>query len=272
MATLPVLSLRERFDALTPRERRMLGLLALALAAFLIYLLFRGGGGDEQIGLPDSPAPIPMAAPPPPPAAMAPPPSVPAAPVATAYRLIGIFGGGPGGGAAVLAMPDGSQRTVRIGREFEPGTRLRAVSLRHAILTTPSGDIMLEIGKQGGAPVPASSPAAAPAASAPAPAPSPPPDRARETMQYRLGLEPRRSGDRISGFVVKPGAQLPALQQAGLMPGDVLLAVNGRTFDSAERVEELAGEIASSYTAEFEVERAGRRQTFALQVRPRQSR
>jgi general secretion pathway protein C len=89
----------------------------------------------------------------------------------------------------------------------------------------------------------------------------------RETVDYRLGLQPVRSEGRINGFAIRPDAVLPQLQQAGLRPGDVILAVNGQAFQSEEKVLELSNEIATSRTSEFEFIRQGKMMRASLTVR-----
>jgi general secretion pathway protein C len=88
-----------------------------------------------------------------------------------------------------------------------------------------------------------------------------------QTVDYRTGLQAVKSDGRISGFALKPKAALPRLEQAGLRPGDILLAVNGQALQSEEKVLELANEIASSRTAEFEFTRGGRKMTASLEVK-----
>jgi type II secretory pathway component PulC len=272
MATLPAapLTIRDRFDALTPRERRMLALLGVALLLFALYLLLRGSGesGEVPVELAAAPPP-PVAAPAP--TAYTPPPPPPPAPVTAppaqtgTLLLVGIFGGGPGGGAAILQGADGAQRLVRVGREFQPGTSLRAVGLRHVVIATPGGDLRLEIGKAGGTPVVAPVPALAASAPQPAPAAGAPATEAvrRETLQYQLGTERVQIGGQ-SGYRIKPGQRLPHLDKAGLQPGDVIVGINGGGFNE-ERLMEMAYDINNAPRTEFEVIRNGRRLRMALE-------
>jgi len=265
-------SLRVRFDALSARERRMLALLAVALVAFLLYLMLRGGGNEVGPAETASRPPVPVVTPAPPPVASTPPPAsvapAPAPASASGLLLVGVFGGGPGGGAAILQTPDGSQRRVRIGREVMPGLLLRAVGLRHVVLATGSGDVRLEIGKAGAIPV-----AAPPSGPAPAMPVPPLPKSAgeptaevtrRETMQYQLGTEPVTTDGGISGYRIKPGARLPHLDRAGMLPGDVIVGINGGGFNE-ERLAEMSYDIATAPRTEFEVIRNGRRMRLAVE-------
>ncbi|HWT11956.1 MAG TPA: PDZ domain-containing protein [Allosphingosinicella sp.] len=179
-----------------------------------------------------------------------------AAPAAEGLRLYGLLGGG-----AIIGVADGRQRWVAVGREVVPGLRLHEVRQHQAVLVSAGG--MVELSLDGSAAPAAGRPSAAPA--------SPPSGRARdeETLHYRFGLAPQRDGERIIGFAVRPEADLPMLRRAGLQAGDVLVSVNGQSFDSQERVQELATEIAGSFTAEFEFLRGGQRMRRSLEVNPR---
>jgi len=222
--------------AIGARDRRALAAGGTVVVLLLAYLLWPAG---EQPPAP-GPAPTRSAAPLPPPAAVAvPPPAAPAADVAQLH-LIGVMASG-----AVIGRADGSQRFVPLGREVVPGATLVRVELHAAVLATAAGEVRLgfEDADRGGA--------------APAAAAAPPPAQREETLRYRLGLAPRMAGGRVDGYIVRPGADLPALARAGIQPGDVILRVNGAQLDE-ERREELAWQIANSRRVEFEIERGGR--------------
>lgn len=216
-----------------------------AIAILILYLFMRGDGSEpSSVELVQPEAQI--VAPPP---VIASPPMVAAAPVAdlSQLRLYGVLGSG-----AVIGMADGTQRFVAIGRDVVPGVTLRRVEVHHAVLATGSGEVRL--GFDGVA-----QPQAAPAAAA-APADA---AQREEGLRYRVGLAPRVAGGRVNGYTVRPGASLPALERAGIRPGDVILRVNGSQFDE-ERLSELAWQIANSDHVEFEVERGGRPMRMAL--------
>lgn len=255
-------ALRQRLAALTPRERLLLGVGAAAFLAFLLYLMLHGGGGsDEPVELTASPPPpAPIAAP----VSYVPPPAPiqPVQPTASAagLMLIGLFGGGPGGGAAVIAMADGVHRTIPVGREFQRGMTLKSVGIDYVILGSASGDQKLELGKTGTTPV-----AAAPVTAAVVPAGAAPGEaRKAETNAYRIGLEPVKTNGAITGHRIRAGAKLPHLDKAGLVPGDLILGVNGSVLNE-EQLMELSWTIANSTSTEFEVMRNGRKIKLALQ-------
>jgi general secretion pathway protein C len=223
-----------------PAERRrllILGGIAGLLVLVLAYMMLAG---------PEVPPATPSPPPPPPPVAAAPPPAPP--PVAPAASPEGLRLHGVTGAGAIIAMPDGNQRLVRLGRDVLPGLKLEQVRLDHALLRSAAGAFRLDFTgvTAAGAPAVPVQPAAADEAA-----------QREETLRYRLGLEPRRVGERIASHVVRPGANLPVLQRAGLRPGDVILRVNGSQLDE-ERLAELAWTIANSERVEFEIERDGR--------------
>lgn len=264
--TLPSLPqpLAARWHALSSRERGLVAFAVLLLLGILLYLLSRGEAepGVELSATPASaveapilPAPAPMPAP-------APPPAAPSASV-DGLILHGVLGGGAGGGAAIIAFPDGGQRWIRVGREFLPGVTLREVGIRHAILTTSAGEMRMEFNKSAqlqAAPAPVigtSSGAGDPSL------------RRRETLEFRMGLAPKEVNGRKIGYAVRAGAKLPHLQRAGLQPGDVITKINGNAFRSDEKVLELSEELATSYTAEIEYLRGGKKMRARLEMNKR---
>lgn len=258
---------RERFARLTPRERRFVAAGAIALLLFALYWLWPAGEkSDVELATTPPPpvqpvfvAPVP---PPPPPSPPAPAPPAADASALAGLTLRGVMGGGPSGGAAIVAA-NGAERVVRVGRELIPGVILREVGIRHAIASSPGGDIRLELNKTGGTILSAAAPGA------PAMALNAPPTPHREALQYRLGLAPQKVDGRIRGFAIRPTARLPMLERAGLRPGDILVSVNGQAVESEEKVIELPQEIAGAYTAEFEFIRGGKRMKASLDVNKR---
>jgi general secretion pathway protein C len=229
--------------------------LAMIVGGGLVLLLLAWwltAPGDEPAApapTPAAPAPLPVATAAP--ATVAAPPAQPA-PSTEGLRLFGLLGSG-----AIIGFPDGTQRLVRIGRDVLPGLTLVAVRQHNVLLRSGGGDIILDFGGV----------AAAPGAAAPGPAPAGQPAAEAalrdETLRYRLGLAPRMESGRVTGFTIRPGTSLPALQRAGLRPGDTIISVNGSRLDE-ERMLELAWTIANSDRTEFEYERGGRRLRAAV--------
>ena len=139
---------------LEPRDRRALAWGGPVAVILLLYLAFRGSGDSSPSSpmtpaandLPATYAEAPVAAVPSPTIVAAPtvvvtqPVVVAAAPTTDVaqLRLVGILSRG-----AVIAMADGTQRFVPVGREIMPGVILRGVDVHHAILATQSGEVRL---------------------------------------------------------------------------------------------------------------------------------
>ena len=228
------------------KDRR--ALFAIGAIASLLLLLYLSLRGDVPSVAPPQPAPPPVA----PPAPAAPQAVVTPTTTPEGLKLHGVTGAG-----AIIAMADGRQRLVAVGREVLPGLVLAENHPDHVLLRSGASEFRLDFtGASAAGGAPASALAHAGSASEAA-------IRA-ETLNYRLGLAPRRTGGRVTGHVVRPGARLPALERAGLQAGDVILRVDGSEFDQ-ERMLELPWTIAQSGRVRFEIERGGRPMRLVLQ-------
>lgn len=201
----------------TPREWALAIGGGLALSAGLVWVL--RGGGDEA-----PPASLP---PPPPPVIASPPPPVAAAVSAPSDLALAGLRAGPDGGMAIV-VAGGKQYLLRPGRALPGGMKLLRVEPGRAILTGPSGEMVLAFAD--------AAPAMAGLATPPGGDPTP----------LRLALSPLREQGRLVGWRLKSLAGLPALARAGLKPGDVLLSANGAELISEEKVMELPQELAAN--------------------------
>ena len=221
------------------RQRALIG--GAVILALVVALLFSLRDSEAP------PTPPPLPAPP----AFAPPPAVPAVPApapqaaasAEGLRLHGVLGAG-----AVIADANGGQRFVTIGRDVAPGLALEQIGIDHVMLRSGAGLIRLDFA---GATAAGAAQSAAAGSSGDA-------DLRAETLRYRLGLAPRQQGGAVTGHLVRPAASMPALERAGIRPGDVIVSINGSRFDQ-ERMLEMAWTLANSNSVTFEVERDGRR-------------
>lgn len=240
----------------TPREWAVAIGGGLALAAALVAVL--RGDDAAPVAAPATPALVqPAAAPPPLPAPSPLPPSETPSAVAPKLVLRGIVQRA-GGAAAVIETGDGRQRLVRVGGQVVPGVRLEQVMRNSVELAIGSTRQMLRFDG-----------AAAPAEPA---APAAPPGvgvLAGTVNAYRLGMEATRKGGRVRGFAVIDTARLPLLQQAGLRPGDVVLAVNGAPLVSEEKLMELPNEVAGAYSVVISFERGGQPMSATVEVQKR---
>ena len=158
----------------------------------------------------------------------------------------------------MLGFAPEAQRAIRVGRDYRPGIRLVAVGAGHALLATGGAEVRLELAQAYRAGAASQTDASGAKAGT-----------AQAGTKPRMGMVARKTQGRTDGFAIRDPREVPALQKAGLRQGDVILAVNGQSFDSQEKLLDLPREIAGSYTAEFEIERGGRRMKVSLPVNPR---
>lgn len=139
-----------------------------------------------------------------------------------------------GRGSAIIAGPDGVQKSVSVGEEVAPGVVLKSVAFDHVTLDRggASEDLFLPQGDGGSAPV--GSPAAGGAA-APAPAVTSAAD-----LRGDVSAIPRIDGGRVTGLTLR-GQGKGAFQAAGLQDGDVVTAIAGKPIASAADLEQLQG-------------------------------
>lgn len=187
-------------------------------------------------------------------------------------RLYGVRAGGPGGGSAIIGLPDGRQVSVGVGEEVESGLLLREVGPDHAILARGPSLSRLTFSETplGVAPPPpppagpqtVTPPAPAPVAAAAATGPTVDPAR----LMAQASLRPRMRGLRMDGFTVSGAGDGAALRAAGLRPGDVILAVDGEPLDSLERIAGLRGQLIDRPSVELRFERNGVTQTSTIRT------
>jgi general secretion pathway protein C len=163
-----------------------------------------------------------------------------------------------GRGSAIIALPDGTQRSFAVGEEVMPGVTLAEVGF-DSVTINRSGtleQIFLDQSPPVQGAAPGSTPAptqAQPATPPPAPTPAGGPP---------VQLQPRMRGGQIDGIIINPGSDGgQALRAAGLAPGDVIVSVAGQRVRSIEQAHALMSGSGSTVT----VERGG--STVAMRVR-----
>jgi hypothetical protein len=148
----------------------------------------------------------------------------------------------PGAAAAIIGEADGRQRLVRVGALVAPGVRLAEVTSRSAVLDIGGVRqvLLLDLG--------VAAPEAAEAV------------RGRAALlgsanDWRLAVRAVREDGRISGWEVRDSAVVPLLGEAGLRPGDVLLAVNDIELFSEEKLMDVPAELAGAGEARLHFRR-----------------
>lgn len=140
-----------------------------------------------------------------------------------------------GGGSAIIETPDGVQSSFGVGDEVMPGVTLKQVAFDSVTIDRSGVAEQLFLDQS----------IAAPVAKTSAAAPSTLPD----------ALKAEGQGAKAGGITIKPGGPGDMMLQAGLLPGDVVTAVNGQPVNSIEMV---TSQLSKGGSVSLQVERAGR--------------
>nr|WP_246373096.1 type II secretion system protein N [Lysobacter spongiae] len=176
----------------------------------------------------------------------------------------------PGGtlGAAIIAGPDTSQQAYRVGDAIADGIVLAEVEPGYAVLRRGGREVRLALvagpdapsGTAGGR-LPASpSSGGAPAVTPPA---AEPVAMAPAQLMSQAGMRATLDG----GYALVPRGDGAFFRQAGLEPGDVLVAVDGRPLD-LERLRGLEAELGTRASTVLTVKRGDQTRTITLQATP----
>ncbi|WP_267435174.1 type II secretion system protein N [Sphingomonas sp. GM_Shp_1] len=193
-----------------------------------------------------------------------------AAPAAVTSLQLTLFGTrideASGRGSAIVAGPDGVQRSVSVGEEIQPGVMLKAVAFDHITIDRGgrSEDLYLD---QSDAPA-TTTPAPAPGGpSVPLSGPVPPQGGvAIAQLRTDIGFIPRLDGGRVSGLVVRPQGSGAAFRAAGLREGDIVTALGGRPVTGASDLDRLAADFAQGGSLSITVERGDQTLPLSLQI------
>ncbi|MBA4047536.1 MAG: type II secretory protein PulC [Sphingomonas sp.] len=163
-----------------------------------------------------------------------------------------------GRGAAIIAGPDGEQKSYSVGEEITPGATLKAVAFDRVTIERGGKEEVLAIDQASGgtAPtVPGAPPATSPASGA-APAASVDPSGVTfAQLRAEVGFIPRIDGGKVSGLVVRPQGSGAAFRKIGLKEGDVVTQIGGRPVTGPGDIEALSGQFAKGGTLSVTVER-----------------
>lgn len=174
------------------------------------------------------------------------------------------------GGAALIAGEGEDERHYRVGDDLPGGATLEQILPDRVILSRDGRFEMLRLPRQrleahAVNPIPGTGDAALASTLAQRrEAWLREPSRFMEVVRVR----PVMAGGRLKGFAVSPRREAALFRRAGLEPGDVVTAVNGRDLASVGDPRSMIKELASASTVTLEVERDGRRQTLTLPLGP----
>lgn len=165
--------------------------------------------------------------------------------------------GAMGGGSAIIAGPDGVQKSIGVGQEIVPGATLKAVAFDHITIDRGGAaeDLFIVQGDPGSAPP--SPPAEGTGAGAPPPLAPPGTGVTITQLRADTGFIPRIDAGRVTGLVVRPQGAGAVFRQAGFREGDVVTAINGKPVTSAGDLEQLGPQLANGGTLSVTVERGG---------------
>ena len=162
-----------------------------------------------------------------------------------------------GAGSAILAASGGDQSVYRIGEEVMDGVTLSAVAFDHVTLSRGGSSELLYLDQSKPAPT------IAPAETAPAPPPADGADSASlsaEALQQGIGFAPGAGGVALS-----PKGDGAAFRSAGLMGGDLLVALNGQTVSGPQDIAALSG-VSPGSIVSLSVLRKGRKVPLRIMV------
>lgn len=181
-----------------------------------------------------------------------------------------------GRGSAIIAAPDGLQKSFAVGEEVMPGVTLVAVTFDSVTLDRGGTREQLYLDQSPTAtivaPGAAPSPAIAPPPTAPPPVVTVPavqmplaaPSPGTTIMGREVRYEPRMDKGRVTGVILNPDGSGQAFRDAGLRPNDVLVSINGQPINSPGQIQAIARQFSAGDT-NVVVERAG--EPVTLRVR-----
>ncbi|WP_375404577.1 type II secretion system protein N [uncultured Sphingomonas sp.] len=169
-----------------------------------------------------------------------------------------------GRGAAIVAGPDGLQRSVSVGEEVSPGVRLSAVAFDHITLDRggASEDLFLDQSTQA-TPVVTGPPPTASGTAGPAGVPV-------ANLRQEIGFIPRIDGGRLTGLVLRSQGTGSAFAQAGLQNGDVLTSIAGRPVTGPDDFDRIGRDFANGGNVPISVERGSQTLPLAITIAPPQ--
>ncbi len=167
-----------------------------------------------------------------------------------------------GRGSAIIALPDGTQRSFATGEEIIPGVRLVQVSFDGVTIDRSGVREQLFL-DQSESPAPAAPIARAVPSATPA-VPRTTPTGAEPAAEIPLRFQPRTNGTQVDGLLVSEGNDGgQAFRAAGFAPGDVIVAIDRQPITSLDQ----ARTAVEAGAAEITVDRAGRRVTLRAGAR-----
>jgi len=181
-------------------------------------------------------------------------------------QLFGIRAGeGTTGGSAIIAGADNVQNVYFVGQEIMPGVKLERVSAGRVMIRRNGVIESLSLDKE---PPTAVSPesGASSATVAPAGEAWSRVTTGADTLFSQIQFTPRRAENGAPGLILQSGKTAGLLEQAGLMPGDVLLAVNGAPVSGVADLMAMANSLRDAERLTLEIERNSQRKVHRIAI------
>lgn len=193
----------------------------------------------------------------------------------------------PQSGSAVIEAPNIGQRTLAVGGEIAEGVTLEEIYPDRVIINRRGARESLFLREdtarrslslvQPASTTPVSAPDPAPKTPSRATPASDPMSRLTGTPNVELAseleaedwidglrLSPSLQDGAMQGFQVRENTRLEVFQASGLLPGDIVTALNGVPLDSPDGAREAIELFLSADRAEFDVLRDGQTVTLSL--------
>lgn len=171
-------------------------------------------------------------------------------------------------GSAIVAGPDGVQKSVAVGEEIQPGVTLTGVAFDHITVSRGGADQDIFMAQGDGTPASPEALAAPPGVPAIATSPA---DRGAiriGQLKSEIGFIPRIDGGRISGLVVRPQGTGAAFRAAGFQEGDVVTSIGGRPVTGPGDLDRIATDFAQGGNVPVTVERGSQTLPLAITIAP----
>lgn len=168
-----------------------------------------------------------------------------------------------GRGGAIIAGPDGEQKSYAVGDEVAPGATLSKVAFDNVTILRGGREETLYI-DQSGATAPASGGGAVGASPTPGDgdatvggrgAQSNPAGISLAQLRSEVGFIPRIDAGRVSGLVVRPQGSGATFRKIGLREGDIVTQIGGRPVTGPGDIEALSTQFARGGNISITVER-----------------
>lgn len=189
--------------------------------------------------------------------------------------LRGVRSGADGtGGSAVIETPNRGQRSLGVGEEIAPGVTLYAVYDERVIINRNGARESLYL-TEAAARRAREARNAAPARNAQADDPAPvaltgQPDAAaaldRDAWREGLRLEPALDDGAMVGMRVRDSSAREVLRASGLLPGDIIVRLNGEALTSAQAAGRAVRSLETADQVVLSVRRGGQDMTLEARL------